>query len=145
VLGNRLDVLIWLIGLTSWPFTARLVRGEVLSLRTRDFVSAARALGASDTRIMLAHLLPNLISALVVAATIRMALAILLEASLSFLGLGVQPPTASWGNMVAEGYEVLRRAWWASTFPGIFIFAAVLGLNLMGDGLRDAFDPRMRS
>jgi peptide/nickel transport system permease protein len=145
VFGNRLDMLILLIGATSWPVTARLVRGEVLSLKTRDFVAAARALGARDARIMFAHLLPNLVSVLVVVATIRMALAILLEAGLSFLGLGVQPPTASWGNMVADGYEVLRRAWWVSTFPGAFIFAVVLGLNLIGDGLRDAFDPRMNA
>jgi peptide/nickel transport system permease protein len=130
---------------TSWPVTARLVRGEVLSLKERDFVGAARALGASDIRIMLRHLLPNLLSVLTVTATIRVALAILLEAGLSFLGLGVQPPTPSWGNMVSEGYEVLRSAWWVGTLPGIFIFAAVLGMNLLGDGLRDIFDPRMRT
>ena len=145
VFGSRLDVLILIIAITAWPVTARLVRGEVLTLKEREFVGAARSLGASDARIILRHLLPNLLSVLTVTATIRVALAILLEAGLSFLGLGVQPPTPSWGNMVAGGYEVLRSAWWVGTLPGLFIFAAVLGMNLVGDGLRDTFDPRMRS
>jgi peptide/nickel transport system permease protein len=120
------------------------VRGEVLSLRAREFVLAARALGARDVRILTRHLLPNFMSIVIVSATIRVAVNILVEASLSFLGLGVPPPTASWGNMVSDGKTVLRTAWWVSAFPGALIFLTVMAFNLVGDGLRDALDPRMK-
>jgi peptide/nickel transport system permease protein len=137
---------IWLIvvllGATGWMTTARLVRGQMLSLRGQDFVRAAEALGAGRRRIILKHLIPNTLSVIVVAATLRIGGIILAEAALSFLGLGVPPPTPSWGQMVFEGREALLGAWWVSTFPGIIIVVTVIGYNLLGDGLRDAFDPR---
>lgn len=141
--GSQVPVLIIVLGLTSWQVGARIVRGEVLALKRRDFVIAARALGAEDVRVLMQHILPNILSVVIVAATIRVAVNILLEAGLSYLGLGVQPPMASWGNMVSEGKAVLRVAWWVTAFPGIFIFLTVMAFNLMGDGLRDALDPNM--
>jgi peptide/nickel transport system permease protein len=143
--GNAVFVLIVVLGLTSWQVGARVVRGEILALKTRDFVVAARSVGVPDLRLIAVHLLPNVIGVIVVGATIRVALNILLEAGLSYLGLGVQPPIASWGNMVADGKTVLRTAWWVTTFPGAFIFLTVMAFNLLGDGLRDAFDPRMNA
>jgi peptide/nickel transport system permease protein len=143
VYGNQIPILIAVLGLTSWEVGARVVRGEVLSLKTREFIQAARALGAGDGRIIRRHILPNVIPVIVVSATIRVPLTILLEAALSYLGLGVQPPLASWGNMVADGKMVLRIAWWVSALPGLFIFLTVVAFNLLGDGLRDALDPRM--
>jgi peptide/nickel transport system permease protein len=140
--GNQIPILIAVLGLTSWQVGARVVRGEVLSLKARDFVLAARALGAGDRRLILQHIMPNVISVVIVSATIRVPLNILLEAGLSYLGLGVQPPLASWGNMVSDGKAVLRIAPWVTAFPGLFIFLTVMAFNLMGDGLRDAFDPR---
>ena len=122
--------------------TARLVRGQILSLRGQDFVRAAEALGAGRRRIVLKHLIPNTLTVIVVAATLRIGGIILTEAALSFLGLGVPPPTPSWGQMVFEGREALLGAWWVSTFPGMIIAVTVIGYNLLGDGLRDAFDPR---
>ena len=112
-------------------------------MKTREFIQAARALGAGDGRIIRRHILPNVIPVIVVSATIRVPLTILLEAALSYLGLGVQPPLASWGNMVADGKLVMRIAWWVSALPGLFIFLTVVAFNLLGDGLRDALDPRM--
>ena len=133
------------LGLTLWPSTARIVRGEVLSLREREFVQAATALGYSKRRIILRHLIPNALAPVIVAATLGIGNTIVLEAGLSFLGLGVQPPTPSWGTMVADGRNVLLNAWWLSTFPGLAIVFTVLSFNLVGDGLRDALDPRLRA
>jgi peptide/nickel transport system permease protein len=133
------------LGLTLWPGTARIVRGEVLALREREFVQAAEALGFSKRRIILRHLIPNALGPVIVAATLGIGDTIVMEAGLSFLGLGVQPPTPSWGTMVADGRNVLLNAWWLSTFPGLAIVFTVLSFNLVGDGLRDALDPRLRS
>jgi peptide/nickel transport system permease protein len=132
------------IGLTSWMSTARLVRGEFLRTRSLDFVVAARALGATTPRIMLRHLLPNAMAVIIVQSTLWLSFAILLESSLSFLGLGAQPPTPSWGGMLADGRVDMQRAWWETVFPGMAIFLTVLAFNLVGDGLRDALDPRQR-
>ena len=132
------------IGLTSWMGVARLVRAETLSLRRRDFVAAARLAGAGPVRIMLVHILPNALAPVLVSATLGVAGAILVESSLSFLGLGVQPPDPSWGNMLMEGKEVLGIAPWLSVFPGLAILLTVLGYNLLGESLRDLLDPRLR-
>jgi peptide/nickel transport system permease protein len=133
------------VGLVTWAPVARIVRGECLTLRARDFVDAARALGASHGRILGRHVLVNAIPAIIVQSTLLLGQTILIESGLSYLGLGVQPPTPSWGNMVVEGRQFLASAWWVSTFPGLAIFATVLGFNLFGDGLRDALDPALRS
>jgi ABC-type dipeptide/oligopeptide/nickel transport system permease subunit len=132
------------IGIVGWAGMARLVRGQVLVARGLEYVQAARALGASDTRIIARHLLPNVIAPVIVAATLGIGGAIMAEAALSFIGLGAQPPTPSWGAMVAEGRDLLRVAPWVSLVPGVAIGLAVLGLNLLGDGLRDALDVRGR-
>ena len=133
-----------IIGLTSWMGVARLVRAEFLSLRERDFVLAARALGARDSRIIFRHILPNSMSPVLVSATLGVAGAILTESALSFLGIGVQPPTPSWGNMLITGKQTLGTAWWLSAFPGLAILITVLGYNLLGEGIRDALDPRLK-
>ncbi len=133
-----------IIGLTGWMGVARLVRAEFLSLRERDFVLAARAAGARDRRIIFLHILPNALSPLLVSATLGVAGAILTESALSFLGIGVQPPTPSWGNMLIVGKQTLGSAWWLSAFPGLAILLTVLGYNLLGEGIRDALDPRLR-
>jgi peptide/nickel transport system permease protein len=133
-----------IIGLTGWMGVARLVRAEFLSLRERDFVLAARALGARDSRIIFRHILPNALSPVLVSATLGVAGAILTESALSFLGIGVQPPTPSWGNMLIVGKQTLGTAWWLSAFPGFAILLTVLGYNLLGEGIRDALDPRLR-
>jgi peptide/nickel transport system permease protein len=133
-----------IIGITSWTDVARLVRGEILSLKEREFIQAARVIGMSDTRIIFRHLLPNALGPVLVVATLGIGGAILVESSLSFLGLGVQPPTPSWGNMLEEGKDHLTDAWWLITFPGLAIFLTVLGYNLLGEGLRDYLDPRLR-
>lgn len=130
------------IGLTSWMGVARLVRAETLSLRERDFVAAARLSGAGTVRILLRHILPNAIAPVLVSATLGVAGAILLESSLSFLGIGVQYPFPSWGNILIEGKQTLGVAWWLSLFPGLAILFIVLGYNLLGEGLRDLLDPR---
>ena len=130
------------IGIVGWAGMARLVRGQVLLARGLEYVQAARALGASDVRIIGRHLLPNVIAPVIVAATLGIGGAIMAEAALSFIGLGAQPPTPSWGAMVAEGRDLLRVAPWVSIVPGVAIGLAVLGLNLLGDGLRDALDVR---
>ena len=132
------------IGLTSWMGVARLVRAEALSLRQRDFVAAAQLSGASSGRILTVHILPNALSPVLVSATLGVAGAILVESSLSFLGLGVQPPVASWGNMLQEGKNVLEIAPWMSIYPGLAILLTVLGYNLLGESLRDMLDPRLR-
>jgi len=131
------------IGLTSWMGVARLVRAETLSLRERDFVAAARIAGIRPRRIMLVHILPNALAPVLVSATLGVAGAILVESSLSFLGLGVQPPEPSWGNMLMEGKDVLEIAPWLSVCPGLAILLTVLGYNLLGESLRDIFDPRL--
>jgi peptide/nickel transport system permease protein len=133
-----------IIGLTSWMGVARLVRAEFLSLRERDFVLAARSLGADDSRIIFRHILPNALSPVLVSATLGVAGAILTESALSFLGIGVQPPTPSWGNMLITGKQTLGTAWWLSAFPGLAILVTVLGYNLLGEGIRDALDPRLK-
>ena len=132
------------IGLTSWMGVARLVRAEFLTLKERDFVMAARSLGARDARIIFRHILPNAMAPVLVAATLGVAGAILTESGLSFLGLGVQPPDASWGNILNEGKAHIEIAWWMSVFPGLAILVTVLGYNLLGEGIRDALDPRLR-
>jgi peptide/nickel transport system permease protein len=130
------------IGLTSWMGLARLVRGEVLSLRERDFILAAKGLGLSDARVLLVHLLPHLVSPVMVSATLGVGSAILTESALSFLGLGVQPPAPSWGNILAAGKDYMHIAWWLSLFPGLAILVTVMAFNLAGEGLRDVLDPR---
>ncbi len=140
-LTGSVIVMILIIGATSWMYLARIVRANVLSLRERDYVSASRALGASDSRIIFLHLLPNTIAPLVVSATLGVANAILLEAYASFLGLGVQGATATWGNMLDGANRYLETAPWLWIFPGTLILLTVLGINFVGDGLRDALDP----
>jgi peptide/nickel transport system permease protein len=132
------------IGLTSWMGTARLVRGQFLSLREKEFVEAARAIGAQDWRIVVRHLLPNTMAVIIVQATLFMSQAILIESSLSYLGLGAQPPTPSWGGMLSQGRDYMRQAPWGTLFPGLAIFVTVMAFNLLGDGLRDALDPHLR-
>lgn len=139
--ANLFNIMV-IIGLTSWMGVARLVRAETLSLRERDFVAAARLSGASTVRIMFLHIFPNAIGPVLVAATLGVAGAILTESSLSFLGLGVQAPDASWGNMLLEGKQAIEIAWWLSVFPGLSILFTVLGYNLLGENLRNALDPR---
>ena len=140
-----LTIIILVLGLTQWPGTARLVRGEVLSLREQEYVEAARALGFGRARIILRHLLPNVMAPVIVAATLGIGNTIVLEAGLSFLGMGIQPPTPSWGTLVADGRPNLIGAWWVATFPGLAIVMTVVAFNLVGDGLRDVLDPRLRS
>jgi len=132
------------IGLTSWMGVARLVRAEFLRIREMDFVKAARSIGASDVRIIFRHILPNALNPVFVAATLGVAGAILTESALSFLGIGVQPPTPSWGNMLTAGKDNMEIAWWLSVFPGLAILVTVLGYNLLGEGLRDILDPRLK-
>ncbi len=132
------------IGLTSWMEPARLIRAEFISLKEREFVIAARAIGAADGRIIMKHVLPNGLSPILVSATMGIGGAILIESALSFLGLGVQPPTPSWGSLLSSGKDNIEIAWWLSAFPGLAILVTVLGYNLLGEGIRDALDPRQR-
>jgi peptide/nickel transport system permease protein len=132
-----------IIGLTGWMDVARLVRAEFLTLKERDFISAAKAMGANDSRLIFRHIIPNAISPVFVAATFGIAGAILVESGLSFLGLGVQPPEPSWGNILTSGKDNITVAWWLSLFPGLAILITVLSYNLVGEGLRDALDPRL--
>lgn len=132
------------IGVTSWMGVTRLVRAEFLSIRERDFVKAAIAQGASDARIIFLHILPNAMAPILVAATLGVASAVLVESGLSFLGIGVQPPDPSWGNMLTEGKDNIEIAWWLSLFPGLAILITVMGYNMLGEGIRDSFDPRLR-
>jgi peptide/nickel transport system permease protein len=131
------------IGLTSWMGVTRLVRAEFLSLRNREFILAASTLGAGDMRLIFNHLLPNSLTPIIVSSVLGIASAVLLESGLSFLGLGVQAPQASWGNILTDGKEYIQFAWWLSLFPGFAILLTVLGYNLLGEGLRDALDPRV--
>jgi peptide/nickel transport system permease protein len=144
VLGPSLKTIIVVIGVSSWVVYARIVRGAVLTLREREFVQAARALGGGDGRILLRHILPNAFTPWLVVATLDMARVIVIESALSFLGLGVQPPTPTWGGMLADGRVYISTAWWLATFPGLAILVTVLGINLFGDGLRDTLDPHLR-
>ena len=131
-----------IIGLTSWMGVTRLVRAEFLSLRNREFVMASETLGASDKRLIFKHLLPNSMTPVIVSSVLGVASAVLIESGLSFLGLGVQAPQASWGNILTDGKEYIQFAWWLSLFPGLAILITVLGYNLLGEGLRDVYDPR---
>lgn len=144
VLGPSLRNIIIVIGVSSWVVYARVVRGEVLSIREREFVQAAIALGSRDGRVLVRHVLPNAFTPWLVVATLDMARVIVIESALSFLGLGVQPPTPTWGGMLADGRVYLSTAWWLATFPGLAILVTVLGINLLGDGLRDTLDPRLQ-
>jgi peptide/nickel transport system permease protein len=132
-----------IIGLTGWMGVARLVRAETLSIREMDYIMAARCIGCSDARIIFRHILPNAMSPVLVSATLGIAGAILTESALSFLGIGVQPPTASWGNILTSGKDYIEFAWWLSLFPGLAILITVLSYNLLGEGIRDALDPRV--
>ncbi len=132
------------IGLTSWMEPARLVRAEFIAIKEREYITAARALGGSDARIIFKHILPNGLSPILVSAAMGIGGAILVESGLSFLGLGVQPPTPSWGSLLSSGKDNIEIAWWLSAFPGFAILVTVLGYNLLGEGIRDALDPRQR-
>jgi peptide/nickel transport system permease protein len=137
-----LTVVIFVIALAAWPYIARIIRGQVLSLREKEFVEAARSLGASNTRIVFREILPNLVAPIIVYTTLIIPTNILFEAALSFLGVGVQPPTASWGQMIADAVGIFDTAWWYMLFPGIALLLTVLAFNLVGDGLQDALNPR---
>jgi len=140
--SGSVGIVILVIGLTSWMYLARIVRSNMLSLREMDYISAAKSLGAGTTRIFFGHLVPNTLGIIVVSATLGLASAILTEAYVSFLGLGVQPPTSTWGNMIGDSQSFMSQgAWWMWVFPSLFIVLVILSVNLMGDGLRDAFDP----
>ncbi len=138
-------VIIFVIGITSWPYLARIVRAQFLSVKTNDFILAARATGTSTRDIIIRHILPNISAPIIVSATLSVAAAIILEAYISFLGLGVKPPTATWGNMLEGAYNYIESAWWLWFFPGILIALIVLSINFLGDGLRDALDPHSRA
>ena len=142
IYGSNVGLLVAFIGISAFPGAARIVRAEVLSLMPRDFILAARVVGASPMRIMWRHLVPNLLPVIIVSATLRVGAAILTEAGLSYFGLGVPPPAPTWGGMVADGRTFLDVAWWVSTFPGLALLVVVVATNLVGDGLRDVFDPR---
>ena len=144
VLGPSMPNMIIVLGVTGWPVYARVVRAETLALREREFVLAARALGGSHTRIVFRQILPNLISPIVVIATLQIAQVIILESFLSFFGLGVQPPTPAWGNMLGEGRVYMLNSWWIAAFPGLAIFVTTLVINLIGNALRDWLDPHMK-
>lgn len=143
IVEPSISTIMIIIGLTGWMDVARLVRAEFLTLKERDFVVSARAIGASDSRIIFRHIIPNALSPVFVAATFGIAGAILTESGLSFLGLGVQPPEPSWGNILTSGKDNITVAWWLSLFPGLAILITVLSYNLVGEGLRDALDPRL--
>lgn len=143
VLGTTLPVLIGLAALATWPIYARVVRASVLSVRERDYVLAARAAGAAGWQIILRHLLPNLLAPVLVLATLSVGRIILLESGLSFLGIGIQPPTPSWGNMISEGRDYLSTAWWVSTIPGIALVLLTMAVGIIGDWLRDVMDVRV--
>ena len=144
ILGPSIRNVIIVLGVTSWVNYARVVRSETLTQRRSEIVLAARIIGAGDAGILVRHVLPQVTASIIVLTSLLVASMILFEATLSFLGLGVQPPTPSWGNMVLDGVEPIRVAWWVSFFPGVAILLAVMGINLVGDWLRDALDPRQR-
>lgn len=142
-IGSSIWNIMVVIGLTSWMGVARLVRAEFLTLKEREYVLAARALGASDMRIIFRHIMINSMAPVLVSAVLGVAVAVLVESSLSFLGIGVQPPTPSWGNILTLGKDNMEIAWWLSVFPGLAILITVLGYNLLGEGIRDSIDPRL--
>lgn len=144
VVGSSLPILIVLLGISGWAQYARLVRAETLRVRTQEFVEASRALGTGGLRIVLKHVLPNVSTTIIVVGTFEIARVFLLESAVSFLGLGVQPPTPSWGTMIADGREYVYDGWWIATVPGMAIVLAVLAFNFLGDGLRDVLDPKTR-
>jgi ABC-type dipeptide/oligopeptide/nickel transport system permease subunit len=144
VLGPSLVNMIVVLGVADWPLYARVIRAETMAIREREFVLAGRALGMSHVRIVFGQILPNLVSVIVVIATLQVARVIILESFLSFLGLGVQPPTPAWGNMLGEGRVYMLNSWWIATFPGLAIFITTLAINLMGNALRDWLDPHMK-
>jgi len=144
VLGPSLVNMIFVLGVAGWPIYARVVRAETMAIREREFVMAGRALGMSHLRIVFRQIVPNLVSAIVVIATLQVAQVIILESFLSFLGLGIQPPTPAWGNMLGEGRLYMLNSWWIATFPGLAIFLTTLVINLMGNALRDWLDPHMK-
>jgi peptide/nickel transport system permease protein len=143
VLGASLTNMIFVLGVAGWPIYTRVIRAETMALREREFVVAARALGMRHTRIMFGQILPNLVSAIIVIGTLQVAQVIILESFLSFLGLGIQPPTPAWGNMLGEGRVYMLNSWWIAAFPGAAIFVTTLVINLMGNALRDWLDPHM--
>jgi len=143
VLGPDLQNIIITMGITGWVIYARVVRAEVLSLREKEFITSVRALGGSNGRIIFKHLFPNVVPPIIVIVTLEMARMIIMEAALSFLGLGIQPPTPTWGGMLADGRVYLVTSWWLATFPGLVIMLVVLGINLLGNWLRDMLDPRL--
>lgn len=142
ITGPSLTITILVIGFFSWASVARIVRGQVLSLREREFVEAARSLGASDSRIMFVDILPNVLAPVIVYSTLLIPVVIVVEATLTFLGLGLPPPTADWGGMISDGQKYYTTAWWFIIFPGLALLLTTLAFNLFGDGVRDAFDPR---
>jgi len=144
VLGPSLVNMVIVLGVADWPLYARVIRAETLAIRERDFITAGRALGMSHLRIIFRQILPNLVSVIVVIATLQVARVIILESFLSFLGLGVQPPTPAWGNMLGEGRVYMLNSWWIAAFPGAAIFVTTLAINLMGNALRDWLDPHMK-
>lgn len=144
LLGPSLQNIILVFTITSWPIYARTVRPMALSLREKEFVEAARAAGAGHGRVIFRHILPNIASPLIVVASFEVAKMVILEAAMGFLGLGVPPPTPTWGNMLADGRDYIRTAWWLTTFPGLAIMVTATGINLLGDALRDIFDPRLK-
>ncbi|RRJ67588.1 ABC transporter permease [Paenibacillus oralis] len=145
VVGPGLTTLIFVIGVTNWVSYTRVVRGEVLSIKERDFVKAAKAVGAKNGRIILKHILPNILSSFIVISGMNVATTIIMEASLSFLGLGIKPPDVSWGGMLSDGRQYVATSWWVATFPGLAITVTVLGVIFLGDWLRDVLDPRMKT
>lgn len=145
VLGPGLGSLLLALGLTNWSWTCRIARSSTLSLKSLGYIQAAQSVGYSDARIMASQLLPNMVGPILVIATLGIGSAVLSEAALSFLGLGIHPPTPSWGNMLTDARETIVIAPWAAIFPGLAIFLTVLGFNLLGDGLRDALDPHMKT
>jgi peptide/nickel transport system permease protein len=144
VLGPSLVNMVIVLGVADWPLYARVIRAETLAIRERDFITAGRALGMSHLRLVFRQILPNLVSVIVVIATLQVARVIILESFLSFLGLGVQPPTPAWGNMLGEGRVYMLNSWWIAAFPGAAIFVTTLAINLMGNSLRDWLDPHMK-
>jgi peptide/nickel transport system permease protein len=144
VLGPSLTTLIAVLGVTGWASYARVVRGETLSVKEREYVLAARVIGAAQRRIAFRHVLPNTLASIIVLATLDVATTILAESSLSYLGLGVQPPDVTWGLMIADGREYLSSAWWLAVFPGLAIMFTVLGVIFLGDWLRDVLDPKLK-
>jgi peptide/nickel transport system permease protein len=143
MLGPGLTNLVLVLAITSWVFFARIVRADVLSTKDREFMVAGRAVGATDSHLILRYIFPNLVSTITILITLTLARTIISESSLSFLGLGIEPPTPSWGGMLAEGRSYLSTAWWITTFPGISLMITVVGVNLLGDALRDVLDPRL--